>query len=243
MNRPGEPQHVRHDTFLHYERRRRAPQGLFAARFVVLASFGLLIGIGLLVIDVASAGLALLAWRDGVLAPFHYELLVPPTVRAGLDGLLLFGSTAVLWRSHHARHLLITFAKGQLADVAITLLFLLLGVGRVRANALDTLAFRIGLAAVAFRCVWALICYRAYAGLHADFYFKPDPTAAPHPAPKPITVHKRIVRFIVRGRDLKTGKDVEFTSRASTPVLATRSAITLGLDPQSVQIDPLNVDP
>jgi hypothetical protein len=241
---------------LAYDRPNRARAGLFAGRFVALASLGIIFAAVFLLVDAAALLVALARLLRGTADAAPYDAFAG-AFRVGLDGLLGVGSVAALARKPWARRLLRIFAKGQFLDAAITAVAMaamwlaLAGVFRIDRRLVWTV-----LAVFSVRCGLAWLTLVAWRTLYADFYFgtrEDEDGRAPRAGAASATgasdgepgaggvvvthVETRTPRFMIRGRDTATGHEVEYPSRAKTEDLARKSAAALGLEPESVRVE------
>ena len=234
---------AQHPT-LEYDRS-RLRKGMFAGRFVALAAVGLVFGFTCLLVDGASLFVFLvrLVRRSGGVMPYD---VVSSALRVVLDVLLLVGCAATLWRRPWSRRLLSVFVKGQVLDAAVTA-FALIALWLVQYGVvhIDRRFLLATLLLFAVRCGFAWALLAALRGMHADFYFgtaAADDTdgVGPPRTPLPTNFEQRPARFRIRGRDAATGQEVDYRSQAKTEQLARKAAVALGLEPESVQIDPID---
>jgi len=101
-----------------------------------------------------------------------------------------------------------------------------------------------------FRILHALSCWFLYSNVRADLYFNaPRATGQrgfevkmagrPGAVEEGARLDRSVVRgrFRVRGREIASGKEVEFISKAATEELARRSAMAMGLEDGSVVVE------
>jgi hypothetical protein len=220
-------------------------EGLFAARFVVLGAMGLVLGALMLFID-ASSVISILIATSTQSGLFPADVFGIASFRILLDLLLLGGCVGLILRQRWSRRMLVPFAWGQFAD-AIVLLLLFGKAQRSSGMAMFTgpgWGILIFLIIIAIRLIVAGVVLYAMRSMHADFYF------GEHLAPAgggtvladrrwTQRVEKRRPTFVVRGREITSGRDVQYESNAKSEQAARLAAETLGLDPTSVTIEPI----
>jgi hypothetical protein len=234
------------DSIVTYARRPRAQRGLFAARFITLSSIGFVFGLACLLADGADLAISNAYGAQA-------GTLVFAACQVVLDAVLVAGCVGTWWRQAWAQRVLLLFARGQfvyvgVAFVALFLLQLVLKVPQVAPSATESALLFAG---VVVRCAAAGAVLWMCRSLYADFYFgtarreESEPLvplerrAVARRAAQRRAAQRRAPRFIVRGREVASGKDVEYTSHAATEDLAKLGAVALGLELESVRVVPV----
>jgi hypothetical protein len=217
-------------------------RGQFRGRYFTIGVVNLLIGGALFAGDgfvfiylLGKSGSAGIAYRG---VPIDW--LIRLCFGVVSDGLSVVGTIGSFWRAGWSRRVIIAGLFGQLlvlgASVATGIVDSLQMTHGIHLT-VDPVVFGVMIA----RVFYAVLFYVAYRDMRGDFYFRDAEMKPAMREPGFVAaigaVQLQKFNYPVRGMEVASGNEVEFTSKAATRELALKTATAMGLDLKTVVVE------